>query len=121
MKMQSERKVQLHSIGKESRAPRPVMCCHGDAENGKRNGSHPTSLRSCDRTGRASSASSSVMEDEAVLEAMAARVAAHQEKLKLRNQLCEHPFRTTRRSVASGAAWSSAGSGTSTSCSLVAP
>ena len=36
-------------------------------------------------------------EDEAVIEAMAARVAAHPEKLKLRKQLCEHPFGTIKR------------------------
>jgi hypothetical protein len=36
-------------------------------------------------------------QDEAVMEAMAARVAAHPEKLKLRKQLCEHPFGTIKR------------------------
>ena len=35
--------------------------------------------------------------DEAVMEAMAARVAAHPEKMKLRKQLCEHPFGTLKR------------------------
>jgi transposase len=36
-------------------------------------------------------------EDEALMEAMAARVAAHPEKMKLRKQLCEHPFGTIKR------------------------
>ena len=36
-------------------------------------------------------------QDEAVMEAMAARVWAHPEKLKLRKQLCEHPFGTIKR------------------------
>lgn len=36
-------------------------------------------------------------EDEALMEAMAARVAAHPEKMKLRKQLCEHPFGTLKR------------------------
>ena len=36
-------------------------------------------------------------EDEAVMEVMAARVAAHPEKMKLRKQLCEHPFGTIKR------------------------
>ncbi len=36
-------------------------------------------------------------QDEAVMEAMAARVAAHPEKLKLRKELCEHPFGTLKR------------------------
>lgn len=36
-------------------------------------------------------------QDEAVMEAMAARVAAHPEKMKLRKQLCEHPFGTVKR------------------------
>jgi transposase len=36
-------------------------------------------------------------ENEAVMEAMAARVAAHPEKMKLRKQLCEHPFGTLKR------------------------
>jgi hypothetical protein len=36
-------------------------------------------------------------QDEAVMEAMAARVRAHPEKLKLRKQLCEHPFGTIKR------------------------
>ena len=36
-------------------------------------------------------------QDEAVMEAMAARVAAHPEKMKLRKQLCEHPFGTIKR------------------------
>ncbi len=36
-------------------------------------------------------------QDEAVMEAMAARVAAQPEKLKLRKQLCEHPFGTIKR------------------------
>ncbi len=36
-------------------------------------------------------------QDEAVMEAMAARVKAHPEKLKLRKQLCEHPFGTIKR------------------------
>ena len=31
------------------------------------------------------------------MEAMAARVAAHPEKMKLRKQLCEHPFGTIKR------------------------
>src|SRR6185436_3390937 len=35
--------------------------------------------------------------DEAVMEAMATRVAAHPEKMKLRKQLCEHPFGTLKR------------------------
>ena len=46
-------------------------------------------------------------QEEAVMDAMAARVKAHPEKLRLRKQLCEHPFGTTRRGVASGAAGSS--------------
>src|SRR5208282_2054039 len=33
-------------------------------------------------------------QDEALMEAMAARVAAHPEKMKLRKLLCEHPFGT---------------------------
>jgi transposase len=36
-------------------------------------------------------------QDEAVMEAMAIRVAAHPEKIKLRKQLCEHPFGTIKR------------------------
>ena len=36
-------------------------------------------------------------QDEGVMEAMAARVAAHPEKMKLRKQLCEHPFGTLKR------------------------
>jgi len=36
-------------------------------------------------------------QDEAVMDAMAARVAAHPEKMKLRKQLCEHPFGTIKR------------------------
>jgi transposase len=36
-------------------------------------------------------------QDEALMEAMAARVAAHPEKIKLRKQLCEHPFGTLKR------------------------
>jgi transposase len=36
-------------------------------------------------------------QDEAVMEAMAARVAAHPEKMKLRKLLCEHPFGTIKR------------------------
>ena len=36
-------------------------------------------------------------EDEAVMEAMAARVQAHPEKMQLRKQLCEHPFGTIKR------------------------
>jgi len=36
-------------------------------------------------------------QDEAVMEAMAVRVAAHPEKMKLRKQLCEHPFGTIKR------------------------
>ena len=36
-------------------------------------------------------------EDEAVMEAMGARVKAHPEKMKLRKQLCEHPFGTIKR------------------------
>jgi transposase len=35
--------------------------------------------------------------DEAVMEAMAQRVKAHPEKMKLRKQLCEHPFGTIKR------------------------
>ena len=35
--------------------------------------------------------------DEGLMEAMAARVAAHPEKMKLRKQLCEHPFGTLKR------------------------
>jgi len=36
-------------------------------------------------------------QDEAVMEAMAARVKAHPEKMRLRKQLCEHPFGTIKR------------------------
>ena len=36
-------------------------------------------------------------QDEALMEAMAARVKAHPEKMKLRKQLCEHPFGTIKR------------------------
>jgi transposase len=36
-------------------------------------------------------------QDEALMEAMAARVAAHPETIKLRKQLCEHPFGTLKR------------------------
>ena len=36
-------------------------------------------------------------EDEGVMEAMAARVKAQPEKMKLRKQLCEHPFGTIKR------------------------
>lgn len=36
-------------------------------------------------------------EDEAVMEAMAARVAASPQKLRLRKALCEHPFGTLKR------------------------
>jgi transposase len=36
-------------------------------------------------------------ENEAVMEAMAARVAASPEKMRLRKQLCEHPFGTIKR------------------------
>jgi transposase len=36
-------------------------------------------------------------QDEAVMEAMAARIQAQPEKLKLRKQLCEHPFGTLKR------------------------
>jgi len=36
-------------------------------------------------------------EDEALMEAMAARVAAAPEKMRLRKQLCEHPFGTLKR------------------------
>jgi transposase len=36
-------------------------------------------------------------EDEALMEAMAARLKAHPEKMKLRKQLCEHPFGTIKR------------------------
>jgi transposase len=36
-------------------------------------------------------------EDEAVMDAMAARVQAHPEKMKLRKALCEHPFGTLKR------------------------
>jgi len=35
--------------------------------------------------------------NEAVMEALAARVKAHPEKMKLRKQLCEHPFGTLKR------------------------
>jgi len=35
--------------------------------------------------------------DEGLMEAMAVRVAAHPEKMKLRKQLCEHPFGTLKR------------------------
>jgi hypothetical protein len=36
-------------------------------------------------------------QDEGVMEAMAARVRAHPEKLRLRKQLCEHPLGTMKR------------------------
>jgi transposase len=36
-------------------------------------------------------------QDEAVMEAMAQRVKAHPQKMKLRKQLCEHPFGTIKR------------------------
>ncbi len=36
-------------------------------------------------------------QDEAVMDAMAARVRAHPEKLRLGKQLCEHPFGTIKR------------------------
>jgi transposase len=36
-------------------------------------------------------------QDEAVMEAMAARIKAHPQILKLRKQLCEHPFGTIKR------------------------
>jgi hypothetical protein len=36
-------------------------------------------------------------QDEALMEAMAQRVKAHPEKMKLRKQLCEHPFGTIKR------------------------
>ena len=36
-------------------------------------------------------------ENEALMEAMAARVKAHPEKMHLRKQLCEHPFGTIKR------------------------
>ena len=36
-------------------------------------------------------------QDEAVMEAMAVRVAAHPEIMKWRKQLCEHPFGTIKR------------------------
>ena len=36
-------------------------------------------------------------ENEAVMEAMAARVKAHPEKMRLRKALCEHPFGTIKR------------------------
>ena len=36
-------------------------------------------------------------ENEHLMEAMAARVAAHPEKMRLRKQLCEHPFGTLKR------------------------
>lgn len=36
-------------------------------------------------------------QDEAVMEAMARRVKAHPEKMRLRKQLCEHPFGTIKR------------------------
>ncbi len=36
-------------------------------------------------------------QEEGLMEAMAARVAAHPEKMKLRKQLCEHPFGTLKR------------------------
>jgi len=35
--------------------------------------------------------------NEGLMEAMAARVAAHPEKMRLRKQLCEHPFGTLKR------------------------
>jgi transposase len=35
--------------------------------------------------------------NESVMEALAARVKAHPEKMKLRKQLCEHPFGTLKR------------------------
>src|SRR2546425_9784154 len=35
--------------------------------------------------------------DEGLMEAMAARVAAHPEKMRLRKALCEHPFGTLKR------------------------
>jgi transposase len=44
-------------------------------------------------------------EDEHLMEAMAVRVAAQPQKMKLRKALVEHPFGTTRLGVASGAAW----------------
>jgi hypothetical protein len=47
----------------------------------------------CYRTGRTITRE----QDETVMEAMAARVAAHPEKLKLRKLLCEHPFGTIKR------------------------
>src|SRR5208283_5015603 len=36
-------------------------------------------------------------EDEALMEAMAARLKAHPEKMRLRKELCEHPFGTIKR------------------------
>jgi hypothetical protein len=36
-------------------------------------------------------------QDEALMEAMAARLQAHPEKSRLRKQLCEHPFGTIKR------------------------
>lgn len=36
-------------------------------------------------------------EDEGVMEAMAERIKAHPEKMKLRKALCEHPFGTIKR------------------------
>ena len=36
-------------------------------------------------------------ENEALMEAMAARVKAHPEKMRLRKALCEHPFGTLKR------------------------
>jgi transposase len=56
-------------------------------------------------------------ENEALMEAMAARMKAQPEKFKLRKELAEHPFGTTRLGVASGEAGSSAGLGTRTFCS----
>ena len=43
--------------------------------------------------------------NEGLMEAMAARMKAQPWKFKLRKELAEHPFGTTRLGVASGAAW----------------
>jgi hypothetical protein len=56
-------------------------------------------------------------ENEGLMEAMAARMKAQPWKFKLRKELAEHPFGTTRLGVASGEAGSSGGLGTRTICS----
>ena len=53
-------------------------------------------------------------ENEHLMETMAARMRAQPHKFKLRKTLAEHPFGTTRRGVAYGAAGSSAGLATRT-------